>query len=359
MTIVGASDAWLFVSSTGGLTAGRREPDSALFPYYTDDKVSESAGATGGLISLRIHDVGSGPVPWEPFSSAQPMTGETHRNLYKDSAGTTLVFEEARDDLGLRLRVAWQTSSRFGIVRTCELANVGDAARDLELMDGFFNVLPAGVEANVQNQLSNLLDAYKRSEVDEDTGLGMFWLSSRLTDLAEPSESLRANVVWQVGLDNVDHFLTASRLEAFRRGEELVAESDVRGQRGAYLVHTRIALAPGDLRTWSIVGDVDQDAADVVALRALLTRPAELGRMLETDLQASRAELERIVATADALQASGEELATSHHLANVLFNVMRGGVPVNGYRVEARDFRDFVQGRSPASAKRGPAYLTG
>ncbi|MBK9739756.1 MAG: hypothetical protein IPO93_09610 [Actinobacteria bacterium] len=32
MTIVGASDVWLFVSSTGGLTAGRVESDSALFP---------------------------------------------------------------------------------------------------------------------------------------------------------------------------------------------------------------------------------------------------------------------------------------------------------------------------------------
>ena len=64
------------------------------------------------------------------------------------------------------------------------------------------------------------------------------------------------------------------------------------------------------------------------------------------------------MATADGLQTSGDELATAHHLANVLFNVMRGGVPVDGYRVEARDLRAFVQERSPASAQRCRALLT-
>ena len=70
MTVVGAGDAWLFVSSTGGLTAGRVAPDSALFPYYTDDKVAESAGRTGGLSLLRVTRPGGGEVLWEPFTSA-------------------------------------------------------------------------------------------------------------------------------------------------------------------------------------------------------------------------------------------------------------------------------------------------
>ena len=51
----------------------------------------------------------------------------------------------------------------------------------------------------------------------------------------------------------------------------VAAEHDVRGQRGAYLVHARLSLAAGEQRTWSIVGDVEQDAADVVELRELLT----------------------------------------------------------------------------------------
>ena len=48
MTLVGASDLWVFISSSGGLTAGRVEAEHALFPYYTEDKVAEGAGRTGG-----------------------------------------------------------------------------------------------------------------------------------------------------------------------------------------------------------------------------------------------------------------------------------------------------------------------
>ena len=40
----------------------------------------------------------------------------------------------------------------------------------------------------------------KRFELEPETGLGIFALSATLTDQAEPSESLKASVVWQVGL---------------------------------------------------------------------------------------------------------------------------------------------------------------
>ncbi len=357
MTVVGAGDAWLFLSSTGGLTAGRVAPDSALFPYYTDDKVAESAGRTGGLSLLRVSGPDVPEVLWEPFTSGQPEGEGPCRALYKDVAGTALVFEEVRADLGLRMRVTWQTGSRFGIVRSCELANIGDGPCEVELLDGFVNVLPAGVDVDIQNRLSNLLDAYKRSEVDPRTGLGMFWLSSRLTDLAEPSESLFANVAWHVGLGDVDHLASTQQLPAFRRGRPIVAEHDVRGQRGAYLVHSRVALAPQERRTWSIVGDVERDAADVVGLRELLTGSDDVADLLAADVRANRADLDRILASADGFQSTGEELATAHHTANVLFNVMRGGIPAEGYWVEGRDVRAFIDQRSPATAARCAGLL--
>jgi len=41
MSLVSGSDQWMFASSTGALTAGRRDADNALFPYYTDDKIQD------------------------------------------------------------------------------------------------------------------------------------------------------------------------------------------------------------------------------------------------------------------------------------------------------------------------------
>ena len=224
MTVVGSSDVWLFASSTGGLTAGRVSPESALFPYYTDDKVTESAGRTGGLTLVRLAGPAGGSVLWEPFAAHRASEDPGRRTLYKDVTGTALVFEEARADLGLRLRVTWETSDRFGVVRTCELANLTDRQVTVDLVDGFVNVLPAGVGMVAQNRLSNLLDAYKRSEVAPLTGLGIDWLSSRLTDLAEPSESLEANVAWQVGLDGAIPLASAAQLGEARRGAPVRAE---------------------------------------------------------------------------------------------------------------------------------------
>ena len=39
MTIVSANDHWLFIASNGGLSAGRKNPEQSLFPYYSDDKI--------------------------------------------------------------------------------------------------------------------------------------------------------------------------------------------------------------------------------------------------------------------------------------------------------------------------------
>ncbi len=355
MTVVGSSDVWLFASSTGGLTAGRVSPESALFPYYTDDKVAEGAGRTGGLTLIR--PTGAAAVPWEPFAPHAAGHERGERTLYKDVTGTALVFEEARADLGLRLRVTWETSDRFGVVRTCELTNLADAPIDLDLLDGFVNVLPAGVGMASQNRLSNLLDAYKRNEVDPGTGLGIYWLSSRLTDLAEPSESLQANVAWQVGLADVTHLASVLQLPEARRGDPLRGEHDVRGRRGAYLLSTTLRLEPGGTRTWHVVGDVDLDAAAVADLRTALADPDRLGGLLREDLRSSREALVRIVASADGLQTTGDELASAHHLANVLFNVMRGGIPADGYRVQAADVRAFLAERSSRTARRAADLL--
>ena len=57
MSIVSDSNHWLFISSNGGLTAGRKDSANTLFPYYTDDKITESIEHTG---SKCIYIVGEG-----------------------------------------------------------------------------------------------------------------------------------------------------------------------------------------------------------------------------------------------------------------------------------------------------------
>ena len=51
---------WMFISSNGGLTAGRKNSEFALFPYYTDDKVTESSDSTGSKTIFQVQKYGEG-----------------------------------------------------------------------------------------------------------------------------------------------------------------------------------------------------------------------------------------------------------------------------------------------------------
>ena len=49
MTVVSDADHWMYLSSTGGLTAGRVDEETCLFPYETDDRLHYAYGVTGPL----------------------------------------------------------------------------------------------------------------------------------------------------------------------------------------------------------------------------------------------------------------------------------------------------------------------
>lgn len=346
MSIVSSADHWLFISSTGGLTAGRINAESALFPYYTDDKVSENSVNTGPVTCLRVLRGGQLTL-WEPFSTCAPAGPHLVRNLYKNVEGDKLVFEEVNDALGLTFCYAWRTGDRYGFVRTAWLHNHGGEPCTIDLLDGVQNLLPYGATVALQTGMSNLLDAYKRSELDSATGLGIFALSATLTDRAEPSESLKATVAWQVGLAAPTYLLSSLQLGAFRAGCPVTQEEDVKGRRGAYLVNTTLDLAPGAVQSWSIMADVNQDHAAVAGLLDLLRGDRQaVPDLLEQDIARSSAELQGLVAAADGLQHTADKLTTAHHFANVTFNIMRGGIFVGNGCVARSDLFDFVRARN-------------
>ena len=67
MSIVSDSNHWMFIGSNGGLSAGRKNAEYSLFPYYTDDKIIESSEITGSKSIFEVHKNGNRHI-WEPFS---------------------------------------------------------------------------------------------------------------------------------------------------------------------------------------------------------------------------------------------------------------------------------------------------
>jgi len=344
MSIVSGADHWLFISSTGGLSAGRINAEHALFPYYTEDKVTENFENTGVKTILRVSRADQTWL-WEPFSIRQDGQYHVERNLYKNIPGTTLFFEEINHSLGLTLRYSWRTGDRFGFIKTAWLSNTNhqDAPCNVEVLDGFQNILPANISPATQNTFSSLLDAYKRSELDEETNLSLFGLNSRLTDLAEPSESLVANAVFQLGLEPQHVLLSSKQLPAFRFGGSLETETEIRGERGAYFVHANLHLEEDQIAQWYLAADVHQDHTALARLREFLKTPMDAKQQaIEQDIKFSALDLQNYVADADGLQVSEKIHASTHHFANVLFNVMRGGIFFQNYLIEKSDLLDYL-----------------
>jgi hypothetical protein len=116
-------------------------------------------------------------------------------------------------------------------------------------------------------------------------------------------------------------------------------------------------LAPGAERSWHLVADVSQDSVAISSLSKKLCG-GELSESIERDIARNNENLKKIVASADGLQVSSDQLCTAHHFANVMFNVMRGGIFANGYRVTTRDFVDSVSVRNRAALSEYQAFFS-
>ena len=341
VSVISSDDHWLFVSSTGGLTAGRVSPDTALFPYVTVDKIHDSTPHTGAKTMFRVH--GETTRYWEPFAQHYDRQFRTSRNLYKNLLGNKICFEEINHDLELAFRYTWLTSPEYGFVRQCTLHNLGDDTVRLDMLDGLQNVLPAGTPRFTQTNSSNLVDAYKWSELDESTGLAYLSLYSGITDRAEPCESLNATTVFCLGLDNKRVLISSEQISDFEMGRDVVAEKLRRGIRGAYLVSCSLELSAGAAQQWRIVANVEQSQAAVANLRRQLRKPAALDDAISGSVAEGSDRLARIMAAGDGFQATAEENVSVHHYANVLFNILRGGVFDDQYNVSSRDFRRTIR----------------
>jgi hypothetical protein len=343
ISLISNSDHWLFVASNGGLTAGRVSPETALFPYITVDKIYESTLHTGPRTLIRVVNKNNNQL-WEPFNGEQYGRYHVQKNLYKNNLGNKILFEEINHDLQLSFRYSWETSEKYGFVRSCSLENHGGDKREIELLDGLQNILPAGTPRFTQTNSSYLVDAYKWNELEEGSGLAMYTLYSAITDRAEPCESLKSNSVFCIGLEHPTVLISSEQLERFKRGFSLHSESVKRGVRGSYWVSAAFDLNPGDKKSWQMIANVEQDQHSIVQLIKELEQPKVLCEQIANSIAEGGDSLARIMASADGFQLTRDENVAVHHYANVMFNVLRGGIFNNQYHVSGKDFAETIKG---------------
>lgn len=351
-TVVSDSDLWMFVSSAGPLTAGRIDADRALLPYETDDRLHRAVGVSGPVTMLaRGH--GAARALWQPF--ARRTEPGCRRALEKHELGTALTFEEVNDAWGLRVRMTWEPSGSYGWVRRVELTDLAGDGAEVEVLDGLLDVMPAGVDAETERKASNLVDAYKRAETGRWGTAAIYALESRITDRAEPAESLAATLVWSTGLEGAEVHLDDGVVEDAFHGRPRPTTELLTGRRGAYLLRGRATVPAGGSTGWMLVADTGLGHAGLHDRILLAGRP-DAAEQVTADVEAGATHLAGLLAAADAQQRTADPVADVHHLSNVLFNSMRGGIFVDGYGVDTADLQRFLAVRNrEVDARHGAA----
>jgi hypothetical protein len=346
VTLTGADNHWMFISSRGALTAGREDAEHALFPYGTVDKVYASRGNTGPRSFIR--DPESGKI-WEPFADWSAFQYATERRISKNREGTTIVFEETNRDLELAFSYSWAFSSRYGFVRQVRLANLSNRSRSIFVLDGLMNILCPGISNHLQTELSCLTEAYKDNVVDPVSGMAIFSLASLVTDKAMPAEGLGASVAWFKTGTPAELSLDGKAISDFTSGKPFISCLRACGKRGDFFAHMEMRIAGDSEESWLVCADRDLDAARVRSLSREIAVMESTEPVLD-DVEQNRLKLQSLVADSDGMCSSTLRMHEWHHFANVLFNSLRGGVPLNGYAVRREDLLGYVRTRNAKAA---------
>jgi hypothetical protein len=355
MSVVSDTDLWMFVSSTGALTAGRVDADHSILPYETVDKLHRAAGITGP-VTVIARTVAGRRVLWRPFGPDQ--NASCTRSIAKSILGDRLVFEEHHDAWGLDFRATWASSGTHGWVRTVALVDVGGQGAELEVLDGLLDVMPAGVDAHTEQVLSNLVDSYKRSETGPWGTLAVYTLEALISDRPDPAESLTATTVWSSGFNGAELDLDAHAVSALVDGRPLAPSRLVTGRPGAYLLRGTVTLPASGTVSWMMVADTGLAHPEVLAVSHVAADADAVGR-LHDDVKAGSERLRALLAAADAFQSTADGVADAHHLSNVLFNSMRGGIFPYGHQVPVPDLVEFVHVRNRDVSERCQTWLGG
>ncbi len=334
-----SSNIWIFMSSKGGITAGRQNAGGNIFPYETDDRLHQ-AYDTGSRTLVKC----DGKL-WQPFEANGTNKYAITQNIYKSYYGNSVMMEEVNHDLNLTFSYKYECSEAYGIVKTSKFTNLGNTDREIEVLDGLMNILPYGVNENLQSTSSNLVDAYKAAELC-DNSLAVYSLTTVINDTPNPIEVMRANIAYTT-LPDAQVYLNPDIVEAFKQGCVAGTEKESYGKKSAYFV--TFAKTLKDIFSYSVVLDNGYDHSKLAEVTNFI-KQGDFSPIF-ADIKAGTDTLIEIVKNADGIQQSGDPTACAHHYLNTLYNVMRGGTFEKIYDFDYDDFLKFVTTRNTAALK--------
>ena len=344
MTITSGEDHWMYISSTGCLTAGRKKAEFSLFPYVTDDILHRNSRFTGPVTIIQLKK-GNQKLIWEPFAKINSEY-DIARNLYKNSIGNIIIFEEINKDLGMTFSYQWQSNSQQGFIRKSIITNQTKEQIDLDILDGLMNILPAGIELRTTQEMNNLANAYKVTEYLPETQCALYYLNSLIMDRPQPGESLRANIVSYYSQTDAKISVCEKEIMNFRENGKLRKKHHITGKPGCILSKSTLRLESGKKSEWYFFADVNKTQSEISHIINWIDKSKNIVEDVEKGIIENNNKLVSALASADAFQQTRSEINNLHHTANVLFNVLRGGVFKNQYKIKISDFMNNLKIRN-------------
>ena len=120
MSIVSDANHWMFIGSNGGLSAGRKDCNQALFPYYTVDKILETSESTGSKTILQVEKDGKS-FCGNPFQYSQIRFIIPKPICIKVSMETLLIFEQINHDLRAFIQIPMEFEQSIWICTPCNI----------------------------------------------------------------------------------------------------------------------------------------------------------------------------------------------------------------------------------------------
>ncbi len=331
----------LNLSSYGGIMAWRGEKENSLFPIIDQERMyhSEDVGVKT-LVKVKIDSDTyrlSNTYLWQPFLNSYIKQYQTERNIYKSILGNGVILEELNHDLQLVFRYKWETSEKYGIVRSAMLENFNKKEISVDVCDGILNILPADIHKISQDNWFFSDDAYKKAELSEATTAATFSLNSPIDYLKSPEVSLKTNVVFCKADFDTKIYLNERVLQEFSKNTSLTEEKVYCGEKSAYILNFQNKIPSNKNIKWNIIADVSYDH---VKLAQLLHDIKENHIDIEKDIEKSEQNLRNKLARADGLQCTGDKMSCVHHLSNI--NMQNKMIPED-YSFSNDDFLKFVK----------------
>ena len=350
MTITSGDNHWMYLSSTGCLTAGRKKAKYSLFPYVTDDLLHRNKNFTGPITIIQIK-YNNDLILWKPFDN-DSKSYNTEQNIYKNNLGDTIKFEEINHSLGLKFTYQWQSSEKYGFIKKTSLINTSKKNYDIKLIDGLRNIMPANIGLKTQQEMSNLANAYKVSEYLSGPNCALFYLNALLMDHPEPGESLNTNIIWSLYKGKTKISLDEKDILQFTNNKTFNAKHIVKGKPGCYLMNIEENLKSDDYIQWYTIADVHKTQKDLTNLFLDLKNTSTIESKLINSVNSNHLHLEKFIGCSDGFQRTNNRVNDLHHTANTIFNQLRGGGFFNNYDLQIFDFLKFLKNRNKSIFKK-------